>query len=93
MILPHLGTLDQGTEAFMQWLKSKDKQSTNNPIILKEFVNNKPIVLYDKTLNYDVIVETYQGVPKCQSCRADDCEHKGFTILEQKYDSQGSILD
>jgi hypothetical protein len=52
----------------MQWLNSEDKQSTNNPIILKEFVNNKRIVLYDNTLNHDVIVETYKGSPKCQSC-------------------------
>jgi hypothetical protein len=69
-IVPHLDTLDQGTEAFMQWLNSEDKQSTNNPIILKEFVNNKRTILYDNTLSHDVIVETYKGVPKCQSCQA-----------------------
>jgi hypothetical protein len=54
----------------MQWLNSEDKQSTNNPIILKEFVNNKRTILYDNTLSHDVIVETYKGVPKCQSCQA-----------------------
>ncbi len=70
MVVPHLDTLDQGTEAFMQWLNSEDKQSTNNPIILKEFVNNKRTILYDNTLSHDVIVETYKGVPKCQSCQA-----------------------
>jgi hypothetical protein len=70
MVVQHLDTLDQGTEAFMQWLNSEDKQSTNNPIILKEFVNNKRTILYDNTLSHDVIVETYKGVPKCQSCQA-----------------------
>jgi hypothetical protein len=70
MVVLHLDTLDQGTEAFMQWLNSEDKQSTNNPIILKEFVNNKRTILYDNTLSHDVIVETYKGVPKCQSCQA-----------------------
>ena len=44
LILP-CNSLDQGTIAFMQWLSSEDKQSTNNPIILKEFVNNKYAIL------------------------------------------------
>lgn len=94
MRVPHLDTLDQGTEAFMQWLNSEDKQSINNPIILKEFVNNKHSVLYDNTLGHDVIIETQNGVPRCKNCDSDDCGHVGFTVLlEQKYDNEGSILD
>jgi hypothetical protein len=58
----------------MQWLDSEDKQSTNNPIILKEFVNNKRIVLYNNTLNHDVKVQTNKGVPKYHNCQSDDCE-------------------
>ena len=54
-------TLDQGTEAFMQWLSSDDKMSTSNPVILKQFVDSKYTVLYDNTLNHDVIVETHDG--------------------------------
>jgi hypothetical protein len=54
-------TLDQGTEAFMQWLSSDDKMSTGNPVILKQFVHSKYTVLYDNTLNHDVIVETHDG--------------------------------
>ena len=88
-------TLDQGTEAFMQWLGSYDKLSaSSNPISLKQFVHSKYTVLYDNTLNHDVIVETHDGVPFCKSCNTDDCGHVGFTILlEQKFENDGSVLD
>ena len=46
----HCDTLDQGIEAFMQWLSSDDKMSaSSNPIILKQFVHSKYTVLYDNT--------------------------------------------
>jgi hypothetical protein len=78
----HFDTLDQGTEAFMQWLASDDKASSSkNPIILKQFADNKYTILYDSTLGRDVVVETYEGVPYCKSCNTDDCGHVGFTIL------------
>jgi hypothetical protein len=96
-------TLDQGTNAFMQWLScSQDKQSSsatsmtsNSPIIiLKEFVSNKYSILYDNNIGKEVIVETYNGVPRCNTCDVDDCGHVGFTIcLEQKYDNEGTVFD
>ena len=91
-------TLDQGTNAFMQWLScSQDKQSSvtsNNPIILKEFVSNKYSILYDNNIGKEVIVETYNGIPRCNLCNVDDCGHVGFTIcLEQKYDNEGTVFD
>jgi hypothetical protein len=91
----HVDTLDQGTEAFMQWLGSDDKMSTSNhPIILKQYEHNKYAVLYDNTLGYDVTVETHDGVPFCKTCNTDDCGHVGFTILlDQKYENDGSIID
>jgi hypothetical protein len=94
-LVSHFDTLDQGTEAFMQWLGSEDKTSAlNNPIILKQFVDNKYTILYDNTLSHDVIVETHEGVPFCKSCNTDDCGHVGFTILlEQKYENDGTILE
>jgi len=95
-LMKHCDTLDQGTNAFMQWLNSEDKKSATvyNPIILKEFVNNKYTVLYDNTLGHDVIVETHDGVPWCKGCNTDDCGHVGFTVcLEQKYDNEGSVFD
>ena len=92
----HCDTLDQGTNAFIQWLSSEDKKTTTNinPIILKEFVNNNYTILYDTDLGHDVIVETHHGVPKCRNCNADDCGHVGFTIcVEQKYDNDGTLFD
>jgi hypothetical protein len=93
-------TLDEGTMAFMQWLSSKDKQisnNNNNPIILKQFVKGKYIVLLD---NYDnsnfsreIIVEIKEGVPICKGCRSDDCAHVGFTIcIEQFYECGGNSI-
>jgi hypothetical protein len=76
----------------MQWLSSEDKKSTNNPIILKKFVNNKYAILYDNNLADDVMVETHDGIPQCKSCHTDDCAHVGFTIcIEQKYDREGTL--
>jgi hypothetical protein len=94
-LVSHFDTLDQGMEAFMKWLGSDDKGSaSNNPIVLKQFVDNKYTILYDNTINNDVIVETDDGVPFCKSCNTDDCGHVGFTILlEQKYENDGTILD
>jgi hypothetical protein len=40
-----------------------------------------------------VRVDTYHGVPECQTCRTDDCGYVGFTILEQKYDNKSCVLD
>ena len=51
----HFDSLDQGTEAFMQWLGSDDKTSASgNPIILKQYEHYKYAVLYDNTLGKDV---------------------------------------
>ena len=94
-LVMHFDTLDQGAEAFMQWLGSEDKMSaSSNPIILKQFVRNRYTILYDSTIGHDVIVETHDGVPFCKSCNADDCGHVGFTILlGQKYENDGTIFD
>lgn len=91
----HLDTLNQGTEAFIQWLRSENKMSTtSNPIIPKEFVHTKYSVLYDNTIGQNVIVETHNGIPFCKSCDVDDCGHVGFAILlEQKYETDGSALE
>ncbi|CAN5148071.1 hypothetical protein BH18THE2_BH18THE2_10920 [soil metagenome] len=91
----HFDTLEQGTEAFMQWLGSNDKMSaSSNPVILKQFMHSRFTVLYDNILNHDVMVETHDGVPFCKSCNTDDCGHVGFTILlEQKFENDGSVLD
>jgi hypothetical protein len=77
----HFDTLDQGTEAFMQWLSSDNKMSaSSNPVILKQFVHGKYTVLYDNTLGHDVMVETHDGVPFCKSCNTDEGD---FDLLKQ----------
>jgi hypothetical protein len=94
-LIEHFGTLDQGTAAFMQWLRSEDKMSTDtNPIILKEFAHTRYSLLHDSIAGRDIRVETQNGVPKCTSCKTDDYGHVGFTLLlEQKYENDGVILD
>ncbi|HEY5631757.1 MAG TPA: hypothetical protein VIR31_06490, partial [Nitrososphaeraceae archaeon] len=59
-------TLDEGTFAFMHWLNSEDKQSlssTDNPIVLLKFVNDKHTILYDTGLCKEIDVEISKGVP------------------------------
>ncbi len=79
-------TIEDGTEAFMQWMGSSDKKSliSGNPIVLVKFVNDAHTVLYDTTLSKKVEVKLEGGVPYCKFCKSDDCAHVGFTIcLEQ----------
>jgi hypothetical protein len=46
------------TFAFMCWMNSENKQSTNfdNPILLLKFVNDKQTILYDTDLHSKVNV-------------------------------------
>ena len=52
-------SLDEGTFAFMHWLNSENKKSitSDNPIILLKFVNDKHTILYDTDLHIEVDVE------------------------------------
>ena len=79
-------TIDDGTDAFMQWMNSADKKSLSsaNPIVLIKFMNDVHTVLYDTTLAKEIDVESSNGIPYCNYCKSDDCAHVGFTIcLEQ----------
>lgn len=87
-------TLDEGTLAFIHWLNSKHKNSTiENPIIVKDFQNDKCTVLWDSTISAEVHVETKEGVPICQYCKADDCAHVGFTICLEQLHGRGETLE
>lgn len=83
------GTLDNGTTAFMQWLDSVNKRqysanSLDSPLILRKFVKDNRVILYDKNLESEIDVEIEEGVPFCRYCNLPDCSHVGFTIsLEQ----------
>ena len=85
-IVPHLDTLDQGTEAFMQWMGSPDKKSLNsdNPIVLVKFINDVHTVLFDTSLSKEVEVKLSSGIPYCNHCKSDDCAHVGFTICVEQ---------
>ena len=79
-------TIDDGTEAFMQWMGSSDKKShtSDNPIVLTKFVNDVRTVLYDTSLSKEIDVKLTGGIPYCNYCKSDECAHVGFTIcLEQ----------
>jgi hypothetical protein len=81
-------SLDEGTFAFMHWLNSENKKSitSDNPIILLKFVNDKHTILYDTDLHIEVDVEINEGVPYCRHCKLDDCSHVGFAVcVEELY--------
>ena len=81
-------SLDEGTFAFMCWMNSENKKSitSDNPIVLLKFVNDKHTILYDTDLHSEVDVQINEGVPYCRYCKLDDCSHVGFAVcLEELY--------
>ena len=81
-------SLDEGTFAFMHWMNSENKKSitSDNPIVLLKFVNDKHTILYDTDLHSEVDVHINEGVPYCKYCKLDDCSHVGFAIcIEELY--------
>jgi hypothetical protein len=81
-------SLDEGTFAFMHWMNSDNKKSitSDNPIVLLKFVNDKHTILYDTDLHSEVDVQINEGVPYCRYCKLDDCSHVGFAVcLEELY--------
>ena len=75
-------SLDEGTFAFMCWMNSENKKSitSDNPIVLLKFVNDKHTILYDTDLHSEVDVQINEGVPYCRYCKLDDCSHVGFAV-------------
>jgi hypothetical protein len=81
-------SLDEGTFAFMCWMNSDNKKSitSDNPIVLLKFVNDKHTILYDTDLHSEVDVQINEGVPYCRYCKLDDCSHVGFAVcVEELY--------
>jgi hypothetical protein len=81
-------SLDEGTFAFMHWMNSENKKSitSDNPIVLLKFVNDRHTILYDTDLHSEVDVHINEGVPYCKYCKLDDCSHVGFAIcIEELY--------
>ncbi len=89
---PSCNSLDHGTMAFMKWLCSENRNSTDNPLIVKDFYENKYAVFYDRELVRHVLVINKDGYPFCKNCNSDDCGHVGFAIcLKQHCDRNGTI--
>jgi hypothetical protein len=87
-------TLDEGTMAFIHWLNSTHKNSTiENPFVVKDFQNDRCTVLWDSAVQAEVHVDTKEGVPICQYCKADDCAHVGFTICLEQLHGRGETLE
>ncbi len=86
-------TLDFGTMEFMKWLIAKDAGSGDSLIIVKDFLVNKYVILFDKSISKDVIVDYRECMPLCMSCNTDDCGHVGFAIcLKQDYDRDDQVI-
>jgi hypothetical protein len=82
--------VEEGREAFVQWLNSNDRKSKDNTISLMQFINGKQALLYDSYLYKTVLVEIKDGAPFCTNCNLNDCAHVGFTIcVLQLYNCDG----
>lgn len=87
-------TLDAGTSAFIHWPSSGHKRSIlHNPIIVKEYTNDKYAILYDGVAATDVTVDIVNGVPFCRYCNSDDCGHVGFTIYLDELHGPGETIE
>jgi hypothetical protein len=78
----------------MHWLSSEHKNSAlYNPITVKEFINDKHVLLYDSVAATDVTVDIIKGVPFCRFCDSDDCGHVGFTIYLDGLHGPGETIE
>jgi hypothetical protein len=85
--------LEDGESAFMEWLNSENKITSNNHMILKKFEIEKECIIHDNTLKLDIIVTITDGVPFCVSCQDDSCAHVGFTVcVMQLFERKGILL-
>ena len=88
-----LSTLDFGTMEFMKWLMAEETGSKDCLIIVKDFFENKYVILFDKNISNSVIVSYRESMPWCITCDTDDCGHVGFAIcLKQHCDRNDQIV-
>ena len=76
--------VEEGMTAFALWLNVEDKDSLAIPIIMKDFTEDKKVVLQDNILRREIIVDIMEGIPFCNECRSNDCAHVGFTICAEE---------
>lgn len=86
-------TLELGTMEFMKWRTAKDTNSGNTLIVVKDYLDNKYVILFDKRVFKDIIVYYRQGMPWCMSCDRDDCGHVGFAVyLDENYGINDQVV-
>jgi hypothetical protein len=87
--------VDLGVIDFMKWLSciEDDKDSPDNPFIIKEIVQDKYIIFYDKEILKDVIVVFKNCIPWCIQCETDDCGHVGFAVCLKQYCVRNGPID
>jgi hypothetical protein len=69
----------------MKWLMAKDTKQGDSLIIVKDFFEKKYVVLFDKSVLQNILVDYTTCVPWCLSCKTDDCGHIGFAICLKQY--------
>ena len=84
-------SLDEGVTTFGLWLNAEEEKSLAIPIVMKEFVEGKRVVLRDNILQKDVTVDIVEGIPFCNECRSNDCAHVGFAICAEQLANRSKI--
>ena len=89
----NISELDDGELAFMEWLNSENKTSSNNHFILKGYEKDKECIINDNTLHSYIQVKINDGAPFCRYCQDDSCAHVGFTIcVMQLFERKGILI-
>jgi hypothetical protein len=89
----HISDLEDGEFAFMEWLNSENKSSSQNHIILKRYEKDKESILNDNTVHSYIKVKVNDGAPFCTYCQDDSCAHVGFTIcVMQLFERKGNLI-
>lgn len=85
MLVVKNNNLDEGIIAFGLWLNDEEsRDSLTISLTMKEFHQDKAILLRDNILQKEVTVRIVEGVPFCNECRSDDCMHVGFAICAEQ---------
>jgi hypothetical protein len=84
MIIGRNNNVDEGIIAYGLWLKAADKRSLTLPMMMKEFQEDKRVVLQDNILRKGITVEIVEGIPFCNQCRSNDCIHVGFAVCAEQ---------
>lgn len=62
-------------------------------IIVKDYSDNGYVILFDKSINKDVIVNYRDGMQLYMTCNTDDCGHVGFAIcLKLNFDRDDQVV-